>query len=112
MADPVHLSEGRLTSRNGEVRIGDLRAAEFEVFEVDFGGPGEDSVIEIYVDAPWAGTRAIAHPLSEATADHEPSDVAIEGLVARVYDLVPGVGFSVIVNAPNGTWGRYLMEAG
>jgi len=91
----VYLSEGQLITDDGPVRVGDLRASEFVVLEVDFGGPGEDSVVEAHVDAPWVGERAIAHPLSTTTVDHDPIDVAVEGIMARVYDLVPGVGFGV-----------------
>lgn len=41
--------------------------------------------------------------------DHDANDVIVEGVVATVSNIVPGVGFDVQAFAPNQTWGRYQI---
>lgn len=45
----------------------------------------------------------------EPTADHDPDDAIIEGIMARVVSITPGVGFDVQAHAPNGSWGHYVI---
>lgn len=82
---------------------------------VDFGfaSGGEDTVASVTVSAAWvtASSVILCTPLGINTADHSPDDVAVEGLTAYASNLVVGVGFDIIVSAPNGTWGRYLINA-
>jgi hypothetical protein len=78
--------------------------------EVDFGT--HDTYVEVVVAAPWAtgASRITASPAPPSTADHDPEDALIEGLVAGVVSVTNGVGFTLGVSAPNGTWGRYNFD--
>lgn len=82
--------------------------------QVDFGfTPGvEETITSATVAAPWVrADSVIACSVSlQTTADHSGEDAAIEGLQAYPGNLVPGTSFDVTVYAPEGTWGRYLVN--
>jgi hypothetical protein len=82
--------------------------------EVDFGvrhGPAEDTTATTTVYAPVAaGMLLTCSVTGTPTADHGPHDAAVEQLSAYTCNIVPGVSFDVIASAPNGTWGRYLIN--
>lgn len=75
--------------------------------QVDFGTVGDYA--EVVVAAPWvaAGMTILAQPALPTTADHDPEDAVIEGLVAAVVAIDPGTGFTLGVSAPHGAWGRF-----
>jgi hypothetical protein len=81
--------------------------------EIDFG-PEETDIASITVTGqPWVTvtSKIVANVAAESTADHDPEDAIIEGLIAYVSNLVPGVGFDLMARAPNSTWGRYKINA-
>jgi len=57
-----------------------------------------------------SGSVILCNPFGGATADHGPDDVIVEGLVAYAENLVPGVGFDVVVYAPQNSWGKFLVN--
>jgi hypothetical protein len=81
---------------------------------VDFGYPdgGEQTLTRATVAAPWvtAASVLVATAAAVATADHDPEDAAVEGILAYPTDIVDGVGFDLIAHAPNHSWGRYLVN--
>jgi hypothetical protein len=79
-----------------------------QVVQVDFGVI-EDQVTTVPVSAPWvtATSKIIVMPAYTTTTNHDPDDYAIEGVQAYVIDIVPGVGFNLIANARDTTWGNY-----
>ena len=83
------------------------------VVSVDFGGPGEDGLATTTVTGQtWAASLATMTYLcvvDASTVDHaSPAEEAgLEGLVACVQNVVPGVGFDLVVGAPQGTWGSW-----
>lgn len=82
---------------------------------VDFGFPSgeEGDVATVTVTATWvlATSNIICAPYAIATADHDPEDYAVEGITSYVSNLASGVGFDIIAAAPQGTWGRYTINA-
>lgn len=83
--------------------------------EVDFGfaSAGEGDIARTTVAATWvtAASKIICGAFAAATPEHDPDDVVIEGIIAYASNLVPGVGFDVIAYAPQGAFGRYLVNA-
>jgi len=79
--------------------------------EVDFGAAEAPSAT-VTVSASWvtSSTKLVAAPFAVATADHDPDDYAAEGITAMATNIVDGVGFDVIAQAPNGTWGKYVIH--
>lgn len=78
--------------------------------EVDFGAT-EAGMAEAVVSVPGAldGAIVVAALSQEATADHDPEDGLIEGVLVSA---TPVSGESVTVRAwaPEGTWGRYRVN--
>ncbi|MGB8216224.1 MAG: hypothetical protein WCE94_02890 [Candidatus Methanoperedens sp.] len=81
---------------------------------VDFGFAtgNEDFNATVTVSAPWVGadSRIICLPSGIATVDHDPEDYAVEGITAYPANIIPGVGFDIIVSAKNGTFGTYIIN--
>lgn len=81
---------------------------------VDFGfNPGvEETTITATQVATWVTANSVitCQPQADSFGDHDPSDVIIEGIVARAINVVPGVSFDVMCFAPEGTWGRYTIN--
>ena len=82
---------------------------------VDFGfaSGGEGDTATVTVSAAWVTTSSVivVTPNATATADHDPDDYAIEGIVAYPTNIVNGIGFDIIAYAPQGTWGRFNVNA-
>lgn len=82
---------------------------------VDFGfsaGNEGDIARTTVTGLSWvtSGSIVLANPAAAATPDHSPDDAIVEGLVAYIENLVPGVGFDVVSYAPQNTWGRYYIN--
>jgi hypothetical protein len=80
---------------------------------VDFGSGNETDIARLTVAATWVTSNSVilCTPFAGDTPDHSGDEVIAEGLVAYAENLVPGVGFDVVALAPNGTTGRYLINA-
>lgn len=82
---------------------------------VDFGFPtgGEGDVAVVTVAALWVQAESIivCSPAGVSTADHDPQDAVAEGITAQATNVVQGVSFDVQAEAPNGSWGRYVINA-
>jgi len=83
--------------------------------EVDFGpavNGTEDTVATTPVVATWVTADSIIQCTvsGRTTPDHEEEDAALEGVTAYPIRIAPGVGFDVVASAPNGSWGRYLIN--
>jgi hypothetical protein len=82
---------------------------------VEFSNPSgpEETTAIVTVAAPWvtADSKILCNPFGGATPDHGAEDAMAEGLSAYATNIVPGVGFDIQVYAPNGTWGKYLVNA-
>lgn len=80
---------------------------------VDFGfaSGGEGDTAFSTVAATWVQATSIvlAQAAATATADHDPEDAVVEGLVAAVTNIIPGVSFDILAYAPFGTWGQYTF---
>jgi hypothetical protein len=65
---------------------------------------------------PWVKSISIILCVGAAiaTADHDPEDAAIEGIVAYAENLVVGVGFDIVAKScgdSGSTWGKYYVNA-
>lgn len=82
---------------------------------VDFGFADgrEGDIAAATVSAAWIQADSIINcsPMAVATDDHDADDVVVEGLTAYAANIVAGIGFDVIARAPQGTWGRYVINA-
>ena len=78
--------------------------------EVNFG-PTEAGVADAFVTVPGAldGAPVVATLSLEPTADHDGEDGLIDGLVVAA-SAVMGETVTILVWAPFGTWGRYLVN--
>jgi hypothetical protein len=78
--------------------------------EVNFG-PTEAGVADAFVTVPGAldGAPVVAALSLEPTADHDGEDGLIDGLVVAA-SAVMGETVTILVWAPFGTWGRYLVN--
>lgn len=82
---------------------------------VDFGfasgGQGDTAIVT--VAAPWVRAASIVTCTvdTKVTPDHSGEDAIVEELKAYPSNLVPGVGLDIMAVAPNGTWGRYYVNA-
>jgi hypothetical protein len=86
-------------------------AVEVAQATVDFGATEGGTLATVAVAATWVGASSkITVSLGGASPDHDPEDGLIEGIVACVSALDPGVGFTVMAFAPAGTWGRYTIN--
>lgn len=75
------------------------------IAQVDFGLSGYYA--ETTVTASWASPNIVITPTLPTTPDHDPEDAVLEGLVAGLVAVDPGVSFTIGVHAPTGTWGRF-----
>src|SRR6266702_975162 len=61
-----------------------------------------------------SGSIIVCSAAALATADHDPEDVAIEGITAYAENLVAGVGFDLVAKScgdSGSTWGKYYINA-
>lgn len=82
------------------------------IAEVDFGANTQQSDVAT-VTVSNASVTSTSYPTvalySLATTDHDPDDYAVESLSAYVSNVVNGVGFDIVVRAPNLTFGKYKV---
>ena len=78
-----------------------------------FGSAQEGDVASATISATWVTPTSIilCNPAAVPTTDHDEQDAQVEGLVAYAGNLIPGVSFDVLAYAPQGTWGKYLINA-
>jgi len=71
--------------------------------EVDFGfaSGNEDGTASVTVAASWvtATSRILCSPAAVATADHDPDDIMVEGIMAYAANIIAGVGFDILAFA-------------
>ncbi len=66
----------------------------------------------ITLPAPWVTANSVlvvGFP-TVATVDHGPEDATVEGLTGYTANIVPGVSLDVVVSAPQGSTGRYIVN--
>jgi hypothetical protein len=81
------------------------------VVTVVFGTTANFSARTTVTGLAWvtAGSILTATP-GGSTADHSAEDAAVEGLTASTQNLVPGVGFDLVVSSPLGSTGSYSFN--
>ena len=81
------------------------------VVNFDFGsGPPQQTTVQVAVAATWV-TASMSFATSVIdTATHTAEDAAAEGLVVRVLNIVPGVGFDALAVVQDGTNGTYSVR--
>lgn len=80
---------------------------------IDFGAiTQEDGSCKITVLNGSVLTASIitVFPSGAATADHDPDDYQWDAISGYATNIVNGVSFDIVGNAPNGSWGEYLMN--
>jgi len=81
---------------------------------VDFGFPtgNEGDTATFTVNTTWASTsrRIVCLAFGGTTADHDPDDAIVEGIVAFSQNIVEGISFDVVSYAPQNSWGKYLIN--
>lgn len=77
------------------------------VAQVNFGAAGDYAEATVAADWALGSLRYLVTPAIPTTADHDPEDALIEGLTGAVVAVEDGVGLTIGVAAPFGSWGRY-----
>ena len=109
------------TSAPGAWQARQLTAADFQEAIaslqtiVDFGTSAgkQDTTALSMVAASWVkATSVIVCTATSGTPDHPGTDedAAIEGIIATAFNILPGIGFSVVAYAPEGSEGRYNVN--
>ena|SRR5271168_1076180 len=83
------------------------------LLDFGFSAGGQGDTATVTVAATWVTSLSIiicGFP-AQASPDHDPDDAALEDLTASAGNIVPGVSFDIFAYAPNGTWGRYYVNA-
>jgi hypothetical protein len=108
---------GKFLKANGSwvVPSGGGSSGNFLQVTVDFGfsSGNEGDIARVTVTGQsWvtSGSVILANVFAGTTSDHSPDDAIAEGLVAFIENIVAGVGFDVVVYAPQNSWGRYLVN--
>jgi len=67
----------------------------------------------VVVAATWVTAQSIilCTPAGVATSTHGVDDALLEGLISTVDNLNPGVGFTIRVYSPLGSFGQYVINA-
>ena len=81
---------------------------------VDFGFATalEGDIATVTVSAAWVTTAStiLVTPTAVTTAEHSGEDVIIEGITAYIANIVDNTSFDIIARAPNGSFGRYVIN--
>lgn len=80
---------------------------------VDFdfsAGPPQQTTVQVAVAAAWVTADMSFSESVVDTATHTAEDAAAEGLVVRVLNIVPGVGFDALAVVQDGTNGTYRVR--
>lgn len=79
---------------------------------VDFGKllPNEDTTGRATVVATWVTAQSFLMAMVVEGQDHTDDEIAAEQITATVGNIQPGVGFDVVVSAPNGASGKFLVN--
>jgi len=82
------------------------------IMDFGFHSSGEGDLVEETISAPWvtATSDITCSVLGGPTSDHDPEDACIEGLIAYILNIVPGISFDVALYAPQNSWGKYLVN--
>lgn len=82
------------------------------VVEIDFGlSTQNDDTVYTTVPVTWvAEDSVLIATVAGPTADHDLEDGAIENITFSIGNIVPGVSFELIANAPLTSWGKYLVN--
>lgn len=81
-----------------------------------FASGQEDDIATVTVTGQsWVTTSSVivCSPAPITTADHDPDDYAIEGVIAVAENLVAGVGFDIRAKSCGDagvTWGKYYIN--
>lgn len=101
-------SSGDIAETNEAVAVVESAITKQIQVEIDFG-LDENSIARQFVPATWVTADSIidCNPVALETDDHDMDDIVVEGLIGYATRLQPGVGFNLLVLAPNQSWGRY-----
>ena len=105
------ISSGNLPVGGGGGGINRVQAT------VDFGSDSgaikRSFDVAVTVSATWVTAESIivCSMAGIATATHGVDDALIEGLIPVVDNLNPGIGFTIRVYSPLGSWGQYVVNA-
>lgn len=82
------------------------------VLDFGFSGGGEGGTALVTVSAAWvtAGSFIGIQAAGISSADHDPQDAILEGIIASVTNIIPGVSFDIQAYAVNDTWGNYTVQ--
>lgn len=72
------------------------------------GSEGDTAVATIAATWITSNSIVLAAVAALPTADHDAEDAVIEGIQAKVINVLPGVSFDIEAYAPVGSWGQYI----
>jgi len=79
---------------------------------VDFGSllPLEETIARVTVSAPWVTSNSVLQACIIEGQDHTDDEIACEQVTVTTGNIQPGVGFDVVMSAPNGATGKFLVS--
>lgn len=79
---------------------------------VDFGvpEPTEDTTARVTVSATWVTAGSVLQCSVVEGQDHTDDEVAAEQVTVTVGNIQPGVGFDIVMSAPNGASRKFLVN--
>ena len=78
---------------------------------VDFGALAlEETLITTSVSATWVTVGSVLTAQVVEGQDHTDDEIAEEYIVATIGNLQASVGFDVVLSAPNGASGKFLVN--
>lgn len=106
------ITKGRVKRLIGNVALDKSRDIRMGSITMDFGvSPfGDICLGTVAASFVTSATRINCQPLLTTTDDHDPEDVLLEEIIVRPMNITPGVGFDLMAYAPNGTFGKYLIQ--
>lgn len=78
---------------------------------VDFGTPViEETSVYATISVPWVTASSKLLVTIVEGQDHTADEIAAEQVIASVGSIVPGVNVELVLVAPNGATGKYLVN--
>ena len=79
---------------------------------VDFGilNPTEDTTARVTISAPWVTAGSVLACSVVEGQDHTDDEIASEQIITIVGNIQSGISFDVVLSAPNGSSGKFLVN--
>jgi len=112
----IQINSTGVDTGTGDVTINVVGSGDVMKFqvEIDFGdvvGEEETNIKFTVADTSiTTGQKIFCQVANEETDDHTNEEAMCEEIMAYPQNIIAGTSFDINVIAPNGTWGKYLIN--